>query len=142
MAEVSVRQFKELRERTGAGIMDCRSALAEARGDMEKAQQELKTYQTLKTNQETSLEAGVALAQGDKAMEAGHLDEAIIHYRQAVQTMPDTAYYHYKLSLALHKSGDAAGEKKELEETIRLDPKLSAAQGQLGYLLSREGDSE
>jgi tetratricopeptide (TPR) repeat protein len=113
-----------------------------ALGEHEQAQQELKAYQTLKTNQETSLEAGVALAQGDKAMEAGHLDEAIIHYRQAIQTLPDTAYYHYKLSLALHKSGDAAGEKKELEEAIRLDPKLSTAQGALGYLLSREGDSD
>ncbi|TYP54275.1 translation elongation factor Ts [Thermosediminibacter litoriperuensis] len=34
---VSSEQVKELRERTGAGIMDCKKALAEAGGDMEKA---------------------------------------------------------------------------------------------------------
>ena len=28
---------KELRERTGAGMMDCKKALVEADGDMEKA---------------------------------------------------------------------------------------------------------
>ena len=28
---------KELRERTGAGMMDCKRALAETRGDLEKA---------------------------------------------------------------------------------------------------------
>ncbi|MGB9839929.1 translation elongation factor Ts [Thermovenabulum sp.] len=34
---ISSEQVKELRERTGAGIMDCKKALAEADGDMEKA---------------------------------------------------------------------------------------------------------
>jgi len=37
MAEISARMIKELRERTGAGIMDCKKALQEAEGDMEKA---------------------------------------------------------------------------------------------------------
>jgi elongation factor Ts len=36
-AEVSASDVKALRERTGAGIMDCKAALAEAGGDMEKA---------------------------------------------------------------------------------------------------------
>ena len=34
---VSIEAIKELRARTGAGIMDCRKALEEAGGDMEKA---------------------------------------------------------------------------------------------------------
>ncbi|MCG0275018.1 MAG: translation elongation factor Ts [Thermosediminibacteraceae bacterium] len=34
---ISSEQVKELRERTGAGVMDCKKALAEAGGDMEKA---------------------------------------------------------------------------------------------------------
>lgn len=37
MAEVSAAAVKELRERTGAGMMDCKKALAETGGDMEKA---------------------------------------------------------------------------------------------------------
>ena len=35
--KVSTAQIKELRERTGAGMMDCKKALIETGGDMEKA---------------------------------------------------------------------------------------------------------
>ena len=34
---ISAKQVKELRDRTGAGMMDCKSALAETDGDIEKA---------------------------------------------------------------------------------------------------------
>lgn len=37
MSQVSMQQVKELRDRTQAGLNDCRSALVEAGGDMEKA---------------------------------------------------------------------------------------------------------
>jgi elongation factor Ts len=37
MAEITAAAVKELRERTGAGMMDCKKALAEAGGEMEPA---------------------------------------------------------------------------------------------------------
>ncbi|MFP4030512.1 MAG: translation elongation factor Ts [Desulfococcaceae bacterium] len=37
MADISAALVKELREKTGAGIMDCKEALGQADGDMEKA---------------------------------------------------------------------------------------------------------
>src|SRR5688500_2367448 len=37
MADISAEQVKELRERTGAGFMDCKKALTEADGDMDRA---------------------------------------------------------------------------------------------------------
>jgi elongation factor Ts len=37
MAEISAQLVKELREKTGAGMMDCKKALAENDGDMTKA---------------------------------------------------------------------------------------------------------
>ena len=37
MAEITAAAVKELRERTGAGMMDCKKALAETNGDMEAA---------------------------------------------------------------------------------------------------------
>ncbi|AFZ31421.1 Elongation factor Ts [Gloeocapsa sp. PCC 7428] len=37
MAEISAQVVKELRERTGAGMMDCKKALKENNGDMDKA---------------------------------------------------------------------------------------------------------
>ena len=37
MADISAELVKELRERTGAGFMDCKRALSETDGDLEKA---------------------------------------------------------------------------------------------------------
>jgi elongation factor Ts len=36
-AQISAQRVKELRERTGAGMMDCKAALQESGGDMDKA---------------------------------------------------------------------------------------------------------
>jgi elongation factor Ts len=40
--EINASLVKELRSRTGAGVIDCRNALAEVGGDLEKAQQVLR----------------------------------------------------------------------------------------------------
>lgn len=37
MSDVTAADVKSLRERTGAGLMDCKAALAEAEGDVERA---------------------------------------------------------------------------------------------------------
>ncbi len=37
MAKISMKEVQELRERTGAGMMDCKKALEEAGGDIEQA---------------------------------------------------------------------------------------------------------
>jgi elongation factor Ts len=37
MADITAALVKELREKTGAGMMDCKNALVEAQGDMDKA---------------------------------------------------------------------------------------------------------
>ncbi len=37
MAEITAQMVKDLREKSGAGMMDCKKALAEAKGDMQKA---------------------------------------------------------------------------------------------------------
>src|SRR5512135_2231826 len=38
MAEITAQLVKELRERTGAGMMECKSALKEANGDLAEAE--------------------------------------------------------------------------------------------------------
>jgi len=40
--DISAAQVKELRDKTGAGIMDCKRALTESGGNMEKAEEALK----------------------------------------------------------------------------------------------------
>lgn len=49
MANITAQMVKELRESTGAGMMDCKKALQEAEGNMEKAVDLLreKDYQKL-----------------------------------------------------------------------------------------------
>ncbi len=37
MAQITAAMVKELREATGAGMMDCKNALTESDGDMEAA---------------------------------------------------------------------------------------------------------
>ena len=43
--EISAKEVKALRERTGAGMMDCKRALTEAQGDVEKAIEILRVQQ-------------------------------------------------------------------------------------------------
>ncbi|MEN6348056.1 MAG: translation elongation factor Ts [Syntrophomonas sp.] len=43
MVEITAAMVKELRERTGVGMMDCKKALVDCDGDMEKAIDELRT---------------------------------------------------------------------------------------------------
>ena len=42
MAEITAALVKDLRDRTGAGFMDCKKALAETDGDIDKAIEYLK----------------------------------------------------------------------------------------------------
>ena len=42
MADVTAKMVQELREKTGAGMMDCKKVLTEAGGDMAKAEELLK----------------------------------------------------------------------------------------------------
>jgi len=65
--DVSIVMVKELRDQCGAGIMECRNALLEAKGDMDKALQILKEKGLLKAEKK----AGRATTQG--------LIEAYVH---------------------------------------------------------------
>jgi len=64
---ISTEKLKELRSRTGAGIVDCRNALQQAGGDLDKAAEIL-------------LDKGLAIAEKKAARTAGEgLIEAYIH---------------------------------------------------------------
>jgi elongation factor Ts len=54
MAEISASQVKELRERTGLGMMECKKALVEAGGDIEKAIEELRKSSGMKAAKKAS----------------------------------------------------------------------------------------
>ncbi|HWU89167.1 MAG TPA: translation elongation factor Ts [Kofleriaceae bacterium] len=57
MSEVSASMIKDLRERTGAGMSDCKKALTEVGGDMEKAIDYLRTKGLAKAAKKAGREA-------------------------------------------------------------------------------------
>lgn len=57
MAEISAADVKALRETTGAGMMDCKKALAEADGDFDKAVEALRVAGTAKAAKRGDREA-------------------------------------------------------------------------------------
>lgn len=151
VVEVQLHQWNEAVENLQKSI-DLQIPLPEAHfelakalrgaGQPERAAAEMKTYQQLKKTHDASQSAESAVALADKNLESGKTDEAIAKYREALQSVPDDALYHYKLSVALRKAGDAEAERTELEEAVKLDPKLAAAHNELGYLLARAGDAD
>ena len=54
---------------------------------------------------------------------AGRTDDAVRHQRAALALDPRLAQAHYGLGLALEKSGDGAGARRELAEYARLEPR-------------------
>ena len=64
MTSITASMVKELRERTGLGMMDCKKALSEANGDMEKAIEDLRKASGLKAAKKASRVAaeGVVMA--------------------------------------------------------------------------------
>ena len=61
MAEITAAKVKELREKTGAGMMDAKKALTEAGGDMEAAMEELRKKGMAKADKKSSRTAAEGL---------------------------------------------------------------------------------
>lgn len=111
-------------------------------GDTQSAMREIQIYQQQKKTADAVGQAAASARQADANADAGKLDDAIREYQDAIQAKPDVALYHYKFALALQRKGDEAGGRRELEEAVRLDPKLPGAQNALGIVLSRAGEAD
>ena len=57
MTTISASQVKELREKTGLGLMDCKKALEEANGDLDLAIEELRKTSGLKASNKSGSSA-------------------------------------------------------------------------------------
>jgi len=109
-------------------------------GDTGQAQEKLRIYQQLKKARSDTTQAAGKAEVGDQAMAAGDPAKAASLYKEALETDPDEPLLFYKLSKALDKIKDLAGEKAALRRAIQLNPNLAEAQNQLGYLADRDGD--
>ena len=61
MSNISASQVKELREKTGLGLMDCKKALEESNGDLESAIEALRKTSGLKASKKASRSAADGL---------------------------------------------------------------------------------
>jgi tetratricopeptide (TPR) repeat protein len=109
-------------------------------GEPAQAQEKLRAYQQLSKARADKVQAAGKAEEGDQAMAAGNSALAASLYREALQSDPDEPLLCYKLSKALDKSKDIAGEKAALQQAIQLNPNLAEAQNQMGYIAAQEGD--
>tara|TARA_B100000686_G_C16799478_1_gene984932 strand:+ start:3029 stop:3889 length:861 start_codon:yes stop_codon:yes gene_type:complete len=68
MSNISASQVKELREKTGLGLMDCKRALEESDGDLDLAVEELRKTSGIKANKKSNRSAADGLI-GIKSIE-------------------------------------------------------------------------
>ena len=124
---VAAQLVKELRERAGVGIMDCRDALQAAGGDLERAIEELRKNSALKA----AKKAGRIAAQGLLGMRVAEdgrraaLVEVNIETDFAAQNEKFAAFVEAVLSRAFETGEDAAslaaafaGERERLVQEI------------------------
>ncbi|MGV6810518.1 MAG: translation elongation factor Ts [bacterium] len=74
---ITAAMVKELRERTGAGMMECKKALAAADGDMERAIEEMRKKGSAKADKKagrTAAEGKIVIAFSDDAKQAAMVE--------------------------------------------------------------------
>lgn len=109
-------------------------------GDTDAAQQELVSYQKLVKEKSDHTIAAQKSTQAAEAMREGDKQKAASLYRDAIAVLPGNAGLHYQLALVLSGLNDIAGERTELDQTVKIDPNFALAQYRLGILDSRGGD--
>lgn len=108
MAEITAAAVKQLRDRTGAGMMDCKTALTETGGDMEAAVDWLRAKGLAKAAKKAGRVAaegliGVASAPGAGALVEVNSETDFVARNEAFQDMVRTI-----ARLALENEGDVA----------------------------------
>ena len=140
MADITAAMVKELREMTGAGMMDCKKALGETNGDMDAAVEYLRKSGVAKAEKKASRIAAegicrVAMVENKKAVvvEVNSETDFVAKnevFQEFVQSVADTALVS---GLAGGKDGqdvEALLEKNNLkdlvvEKTAKIGEKLS-----------------
>ena len=124
---ISAAQVKELRELTGAGMMDCKSALAETGGDMEAAVDWLRAKGISKADKK----AGRTAAEGLIGADSGLREAVVVEVNSETDFVARNAAFQEivgnvaKVALAFGPSTDAVanakypGSDKSVADTIK-----------------------
>ncbi len=133
MANVTAAMVKELRDRTGAGMMDCKKALVAADGNMEAAIEEMRKSGAVKAAKKagrTAAEGVIAMArEGNKAV----LVEVNSETDFAAKNAEFTAFAQQAADIALANGcKDAASLKAQSVDGQTLADALTALTAKIG----------
>src|SRR5437660_8791282 len=126
MSEISAKDVKALRDRTGAGVLACREALSEAQGDVEKAVELLRTRGEAQAAKRAGAEAREGVVQS--YIHAGNKIGVIVEVDcQTDFVARNEKFIEFARDLALHIAAAAPlavteeeipSEEREREERI------------------------
>jgi elongation factor Ts len=141
VAEITAQAVKALRDRTGAGMMECKKALAEADGDADKAIEVLRERglaKAVKRSGRATSEGTVAIFLGDRV--AGIVELGC--ETDFVAKTPDFQALAASLAKALTDDAGIDGREALLDATVegeKVGERISAAIGKMGenILLNR-----
>ena len=108
MANITASMVKELRDSTGAGMMDCKKALTETNGDMEAAVDWLRKSGAMKAAKKASRAAADGLVGVTVAGNAGALVEVNSETDFVARNDEFKAFVKSASEIALRESGDLA----------------------------------
>ena len=141
--ERAIREFKSAEKirPSASEVHDQLTQLFAKTGQKNLAEKEHAESAALVSRGDSNAEADKFNEQGNKLLAAGKTRDAADAYREALRADPKNPQLHYNLSIALEQLGDRAGERRELEKAIQLEPDLAAAQNQLGVLALRSNQT-
>jgi elongation factor Ts len=134
MANITAGMVKDLRDKTGAGMMDCKAALGETNGDMEAAIDWLRKKGISKAAKKagrTAAEGLVGVAVGDNA---GALVEVNAETDFVARNDEFKGFVKSAASLALEESGD-------LDKILNRTMGASSVQATLTELVAKIGEN-
>ena len=125
---ISAAQVKELRELTGAGMMDCKAALAETNGDMEAAVDWLRKKGISKADKK----AGRTAAEGLIGVDAGLREAVVVEvnsetdfvarneaFQEIVRNVAKVALAHRRRPAETVAAAKYPGSDKSVADTIK-----------------------
>jgi elongation factor Ts len=135
VVEISAKDVKELRERTGAGMMDCKAALQEADGDTDKAVEILRVKgqaQAAKRGERTASEGAVSsyIHAGGKigAMVEVNSETDFVSRNEQFQEFARDVALHIAAAAPRYVSEDEVPEEDK-EAELRVLQEQAAAEG-------------
>ena len=108
MSNITAQMVKELRERTGAGMMECKKALVEAGGDMNKAIDLNENFTSAYSNR------------GEMKSALGNYDDALIDLNKAIEIDPNYARAYQNRALTHDRNGNITDTCKDLKKASSL----------------------